>query len=134
MNYYNKVCLLRKQAAGKGGYFMPAAAAALTTGAIAGGAKLLSTARSVVKDDVAPVASKLSDYAFIGLPVLALLGAYGLSKVTSPTTITENADDLLYLNSLKTETAAARRQLKALEDEQQMDKNSSKKVFDKFLS
>ena len=95
---------------------------------------------SVIEPSVAlattliPVASKLSDYAFIGLPVLALLGAYGLSKVTSPTTITENADDLLYLNSLKTETAAARRQLKALEDEQQMDRNSSKKVFDKFLS
>lgn len=90
-------------------------------------------AYNVVKNDVVGLHRFLGDRALITLPLLAVAGAYGVHKLTEPTAITNNSDDILYLNTLKTETAAARRKLKALEAEERMQEGSSRKVFDKFL-
>jgi hypothetical protein len=127
MNQYTeKLQMLRKEAAG------PAAAAFTAAGLsslITSGA---SKAYDFIKNDVVGMHKWLSDKAYITLPLIGLAGAYVLAKMSEPKHITDNSDDILYLNALKTETAAARRQIKAIEAEARM-KGSSRKVFDKFL-
>ena len=116
ISYKDKLCLLRKTAAG--GY--------AATRAVAG------DVRNVV-DDAVGLHKWVSDKAMFYVPALMLAGAYGLHKLTKPTALTENSDDLLYLNTLKAEVAMARRELDALEAEKAIKNTDSKRVFDKFL-
>ena len=86
----------------------------------------------VTKDYLIPSYKYLVDNAKIAVPAVGVAAAYGLAKGTKPTHITNNSDKELYLNTLKTEVAAARRQLEAMEAQNKL-KGSSRRVFDKFL-
>ena len=92
----------------------------------------LDTVDKIVNNYVVPSYKYLMDRAMITVPLLGVGGAYALSKATKPTHITDNSDKELYLNTLKTEVAAARKQLAVIEAEKEM-KGSARKVFDKFL-
>ena len=92
----------------------------------------LGTVDSMFKDYVLPAYQWLMEKSMVTAPLLGVGGAYALSKATKPTHITDNSDKELYLNTLKTEVAAARKQLAAIEAEKEM-KGSARKVFDKFL-
>lgn len=79
-----------------------------------------------------PAWKTVRDSAMVTIPAVGIGGAYALSKITSPTHIAGSADKELYLNTLKTEVAAARRQLAAMEIEDRLE-GEGRKVFDKFL-
>lgn len=96
------------------------------------GSDVLSTAERLVREYALPAYDWITSKAYIAGPLLGLGGAYALAKGTKPTHITNNADKELYLNTLKTEVAAARRKLSDLEDMNKM-KGSNARVFDKFL-
>lgn len=93
---------------------------------------VLSTAERLIRDYAFTAYNWLTNKAYIVGPLLGLGGAYALAKGTKPTHITANADKELYLNTLKTEVAAARRKLSDLEAMNKM-KGSNTRVFDKFL-
>lgn len=95
-------------------------------------ADVLATAKDLLLNHALPAYKYLVDKAYITGPLLGLGGAYALAKGTKPTHITNNADKELYLNTLKTEVAAARRKLSDLENINKM-KGSNARVFDKFL-
>lgn len=81
-------------------------------------ANVLDTAGKVVKP-AADVATSAVNLMHIIGPMLGIGAGYGLSRMTSPTHITENADKELYSSALTAEIAALQRQLGAMKQENQ---------------
>lgn len=95
-------------------------------------ASVASYADKAVRDYILPLYDTLRDHAMVTSLLASAGGAYLLSKATAPTAITSTSDKRLYLESLRTEVAAARRRVTALENKNNKEKANTR-VFDKFL-
>lgn len=81
---------------------------------------------AAVGDTIKPVVNTVREGVIGGVnlmhvlaPMLGIGAGYGLSRMTSPEHITENADKELYSSALSTEIASLQRQLDSMKQEEQ---------------